>query len=845
MSTPVIRAPARSHRLGASLLPLVALALLGPVRLANAQTFTGTSPVRPLAIPGAAVPPPVGAAPVAPARTEAVPPSGTDAAQPGTTPHAITSPRGDRLLRLPASASGWRIAGEAGELSWPLYLTPDESRVATRFRLTYRTDISALPDGSSVVLSVNGAALGSVGGQAARPRGAVFDVPPGLLQPGFNAVTLRSKQHHRVDCSLPATYELWTELDPGGTGLVVAAESAGSILALTDLQGLPVRPDGALAIRIVVEGRLQPKDVERAMRAAAALAVASRTLHPVVDFGPPSVEEAINLIVGRDAAVEGARAKLAPARALAPGLAISPASPERAATLIVSGVSDQDVEAAISALARRPALSGSPAGRQQVGLSYGPKAAGGEIIPFTAFGLGPISFEGRRLTVQIPLALPADFLPADYDQVALNLTGEYGAGLGPAAEILVRVNDRDAASWPMAKAAGASVVGQPIGLPLSLFRPGPNRIEITALLPGTDEGTACPGERGGRGRGHFTLSEQSSLRVPALARIGRSPELATAAAGGFSHGQARTLRLIVPQPDRESLAAAATLAAKFATTQGRVPDIALSRDGRMVASGDTLVVAPAQVLDRGMLEIVGADGTAMQSAWRARVDEVARSRSEPLTTGSAGERRRGGPSACSGETLRPGRPAPGSRPIAGTQPEIVDEPRPEDPERGRETGWSTRLLGLGQRLETLVRGPLDRAEGLLRARAPHRVAPEADDIAMFAQGRSDGGQFFVMTAPSALDLKFAAECLVSPQAWSEMAGRAVLIRATDGAIRSVAADDLAYVQTQAPTLRNVRLIAAGLLSLNPGSFVVLALLLAAALTLATRALVRNVGRRQA
>ncbi|MGT2481192.1 cellulose biosynthesis cyclic di-GMP-binding regulatory protein BcsB [Methylobacterium oryzae CBMB20] len=94
-------------------------------------------------------------------------------------------------------------------------------------------------------------------------------------------------------------------------------------------------------------------------------------------------------------------------------------------------------------------------------------------------------------------------------------------------------------------------------LPLRLLRPGQNRIALRAELPRADD-RACPDEAAVPTERLF-LAATSRLTLPPLARIGRQPELAETVAEAFPYATAgRRPTLVVPNPDRDTMAAAAT-----------------------------------------------------------------------------------------------------------------------------------------------------------------------------------------------------------------------------------------------------------------------------------------------
>ena len=129
---------------------------------------------------------------------------------------------------FPALSTGLRLAGEESSLQWPVYLTETQARERLRLRIGYLAAISVVPDASFLTATINGVAIGR---SEIKAPGAIriieFDIPADLLKPGYNAVAVAGIQRHRVDCSLDATYELWTQIDPAWTGLVAPPGAAG------------------------------------------------------------------------------------------------------------------------------------------------------------------------------------------------------------------------------------------------------------------------------------------------------------------------------------------------------------------------------------------------------------------------------------------------------------------------------------------------------------------------------------------------------------------------------------------------------------------------------------------
>ena len=126
-------------------------------------------------------------------------------------------------------ASAFLLDGEDDVAHFTFHLSGAQAAAGGKLRLAYQNAVSVLPDTSAMDVEVNGK---EAGGFAIRsPNGFLeegLSIPSALLKPGRNVVRLRARQHHRVDCSLDATYELWTRLDPAKTGFVTPKAEAFS-----------------------------------------------------------------------------------------------------------------------------------------------------------------------------------------------------------------------------------------------------------------------------------------------------------------------------------------------------------------------------------------------------------------------------------------------------------------------------------------------------------------------------------------------------------------------------------------------------------------------------------------
>lgn len=756
------------------------VALLLPLQV-EAQSFVGVGPVRSFVLPDSSVP------------STSAEPAGERLAAPKR-----ESGNAPALRPLPVTSAGLRFAGEWSEKLWPISLTIAQATAPATLRLSFLSAISVMPEGSRVTVFLNDVSLGSAPlARADAVASRDFAVPAGVLKAGANALRLRVEQRHRVDCSPAATYELWTVLDPARSGLVLGSPEPG-YGPPADIAAIPPRASGAFAIRLAAGERLSPAMVQRAIKAVQITALASGTLQPVVTIGADGADEpSLVLALGNGASAPAGDARY--------GFAKSPGTP----VFSVPGRSEAELDAALESWDRerqRTAAVGAKAGRQALTLQAGYVVSGfAERVDLRETGFSGVSFAGRRFEHGVDVVMPADFLPADYDRISLNLAGSHAGGLTRDAHVLVTVNGRQAATQRLNGDKAGDLGGSRIFLPLSLMRPGHNRIAIVAEVP-RPEDASCTAPAAPR----LTLLDTTEINLPRVARIGRAPELAALSAGAFPFIQNNVMPVLyVPQPDRQTMGAALTLVARLAVAAGRPLDFSFTVEPPKADAGPVLAVSPASRLDPVMLGELGLDPRVVEAAWR------------PLD----GRKSATAPVALDGERLAgtcrlPSGPAPAK---AGTADPAVA------------AGLSASLPFAGLWTSPIEPGTV-----------PADQAVASGALALLGQGyrSADAAHTWtVVSAPDAPTLAAAAECIVHPAQWSRLAGRVAALKGEEVVIVAAGADQR-FVETQTFSLPNKRLVLAGWLSLKPLAYVGVALALVLVLAFATLGLVLNTGRRQ-
>ena len=813
-----------------------------------------------------------------PAKAAAAPPPAPVVPQPQAPRPAIA---GAMLRHLTNNIQGYRLAGEIGASEWPIYVTKAQASRRLQFRVGYLAAVSVMPEASALTLTINDQTIGDTPIRAVQEvETIVFDIPPGVMRPGFNSVRISTSQRHRVDCSLEATYELWTQIDPTETGLVLPEDDAG-VASLADLGALPPDEQGALPIRAVLGANARAFEIERMLRAAQAISLAGRFEQPVVDAGPAAAGRyGVNLFVGASAELAG-RVDLSRVGLIdEPRAFVLPATSGRRASIIVTGATSAQVDEAIRRLLVSPAPKGSPQGLRAAAAFPGYRLDGGRRVKLRDLGVASEEFTGHLYRAAFNIVMPPDFYPADYGNAQLRLAGGYAAGLDSNAQIVVKVDERTAVSLNLLKASGEVFRDNPLPLPLGFLKPGLNRIEIEAHVP-TSQDADCDPLAALRAAKRFLFLDETEIELPPIARIARMPDLAVTASGGFPYAGSKVRpKLYMPSLDSDAVGAAATIVAHFAIAAGRPIDFEIVDTPPGEGQGPTLAVAPLDSFDAALLQRLDMPADMLREAWGLHLTADRRKASEKRLSQleiAARNRfvlQRNFPMACYAPRMMLDKtitaqamPATTIAAPAG-EPERVDF-APVGSVRGRaERGegeqdlleaWRDDLrregrwgYGVVERLRVAgawsAARVADAAQWLragFEAEAADRAATQHASLAMSQSITGDTAKdvWTIVTAPNAATLAEAAACLVDPRVSRRVQGSLAMLDMKDAKVLATPADSSRFIVTRPLSFGNLRLIAAGWMSLHPGVYVGLAILVAALFAASTRWLTRNVGRR--
>lgn len=789
------------RRLGLTLLLTGALspaAFAGSFRLLPEAETPPVAPAAPaLAIPTAAASTPSASTPsastlVVPAAPEK-PAVSLLPAMPQAPAKAAVSAAPSNLVPFEQGANRLELTGEDDTTILSFYASAEQVAAGGSLQIAYRNAVSVLPDTGTVEVGVNGRPAGSFAIRS--PNGLKLETLPlsaGSLRIGRNEVSLRARQRHRVDCSIDATYELWTRLDPALSGFLAGAPARFS--ALDELMGLGRNAAGVTDIRLVVARGASAAALSESARVVQALALFLNRDDLVVSTGETGGQgSGIDLYVG--AAIdhfqtEEGRRLLSAAPA---GLSLRAGSVPGRAIVLLQGATGAERTANLLSALRGPMRAGLESG--VISGRWG-EVAGEAGSRFTLKEAGYVTapFAGRLARTDFDLRMPADFYPADYDTIDFYLHGATAPGLLPGAKLLVRVNERVVTSLPLRDSNGEQFDRKRVKLPMRAFRPGVNRIDIMAELPVAADGVCAP-QMAAQEKPRFILLDDSTIEIPALARLGRLPDLGALSGSAYPFGDGKPFDVFIDSQEPAAIAGALTTLAH------------LSLAARKPLGADIRFGAPAEEEGRNALVIA----TRAVPATPLPSDGPAKDGDPFASLGAAA------PDAMTTATVS----AAPATPVADTQ-ELLQAFQESTAVDQSQTGWTTQA-------QTQVVSLLSRFRHWLNYEDASAADASAETGALLtvSQSLSPSGlsNWTTLRAASAGELEKGVALLSKPGVWPRLEGGRAVIQSGDGVLVSRAAVDRVITAFPDSSFGNLRRLAAAWFSDNFQIYVVLVLVL--------------------
>ena len=457
------------------------------------------------------------------------------------------------------------LRGELASDERAVFLTQAEALRANAFRLVYTNAVSNLPEGSRILVRINDQTVGEARldstNAAAR---AVIPIPLGVMTAGYNAVRLVAQQRHRVDCSVNATYELWSEVNLAESGLI-GLPAAAAIRRFADLPALAASGAEQTPIRLLIGEAPDTLTIDRAMRAANALVLAAGIQRPRIELGHEAGEGlGIDLIVGGEAPSDSVQLESDL------GLFYAADASGGRTTLTIRQVPGADIETTLRRMldkAREIVPTGSNAGRRALANTLGRRATSGSSFSFAELGVESRVFDGRLQQSAFGFSLPADFFAAPYGSATLILDSAFLGEAGPGKQISIRVNDQLAAVVPIHQRGTAEFDQRRVELPMQMFKPGYNAVSVDAALMPADR--ACDATVANPAPSRLTINGSSRISFGHLARVSVLPNLSATLTRGYPYAeQAEPAAVAVSGSDPRYLSAAMTWLGQITASSG-------------------------------------------------------------------------------------------------------------------------------------------------------------------------------------------------------------------------------------------------------------------------------------
>ena len=706
---------------------------------------------------------------------------------------STTAGRDVSLMAFEQSKSALLFEGEDDVINLTFVLDAANVADGGELVLAYRNAVSVMPENSLVSVMVNGTPVGDFPVRSPSEYDAqTIAVPPSALRVGVNEVQMRAVQRHRVDCSMAATYELWTEFDEQASGF--RSRSASSVTDFSSLRTVGRNVSGLTDLRLILPQGSGQVALNRASPMIQTLALAlARDDISVTVADTPGTGPGIDVLVAAD----DDQFSLAAIHSETPyGLSIgSGADPLRRRVVLRSATSGEIPGLLLNAV-QGPLKTTFDSGirAQRKGEI---RVEASSVYTLADAGYASAPFSGRLFRTGFDMIMPAEFYPAEYATLDLALHAATSPGLKPTSQLLVRVNDQIVKSLPMRDTGGEVFSGRKLELPLRAFRPGRNQIELLAEVERSSDDACVFAERDDTVP-RFILLDTTEIRVPELARVARLPELSSLSGSAYPYAGANGVNVQVLQSDAASISAALTIIAKMSVS-AQTPLLTEINFGppEAGASGNALVIASKRAADQ--LARLGSGG--MPAAPEAIVFAQGFDSTDPIVTAAIN---------------LPGAAVPMA--VASDPAALLDAFRQTTRNQGVSKTFSD---GLSEKFDDIYQSFSKWLN--YQGASEQAVAVEPRRKAVLTQRPNVSGDGVVtwLTAETSFDMTEVSQMLSRPAVWNRMEGESVVFDLDADSIRTTQPQSYFAHELSDYGLGNLRRIAAAWLSDHFRIYVVL------------------------
>lgn len=748
------------------------------------------------------------------------------------------------IQRLPTDARQLRFEGEVARRDLPVYLRKEQIVEQASLRLRFMNSIAVMPEASRMKVLVNDRLIGELALDAANDAGNVdLPIPPGLLEVGYNAISFQVQQRHRVDCSIEAANELWTQVDPAVTGIMVGSIN-DTVSQFEDLNALPANEDGTVAITVVLPQAGDNATIDQALRAAQALAIRAGLLKPKIAFTRDVTTAApgIHLFVGTNAELRNRGVELV---AFGDSAFTISGQTSGAARVAIGGATPNEIDQNIFRMVvEKPAKGdvGSVAGQRAVKQMRGFKVTSEKEISFNDAGIFSEEFSGRVYRAQMNIVMPPDFYPADNGKATLFLDASYVAGLATTNEALVRINNKVAGATRLRRSGGEDFNRRPIEMTLKALQPGFNTVTLE-VRTATEDDKDCNPLSLIEPQKRLSVQNSTSFALPQLSRINHLPNLGATASTGFPFTeQKRPVALYIPKPDLPMLGAAGTILARQAIAAGRPFDTRLAQKAPDASHASALIVGAIGDLPADLVTYFGIKNDMLPSTWqKSSAAKPANAKDTPA------------PAPAQPAAFRFGAPTlavpePNAMPVVATDPaeanaETSDKDKIRWGKKVDERTFEERARqGLISFLSRNIGYTADQLSFLNGDKSA--VTATRNTKLVFAQQQSKAGgnaSWLLVTGPDAATIVSETTGLISQSSWNQLSGRMVGYDPAEADLTHWPDGQHYHYELRDWSFSNITLFAAGWLSNHIQYYVLVIIMMCGIFGVFTRKLLNRIG----
>ncbi|HRJ68975.1 MAG TPA: cellulose biosynthesis cyclic di-GMP-binding regulatory protein BcsB [Beijerinckiaceae bacterium] len=754
------------------------------------------------------------------------------------------------LQRFPANGRQLRFENEVGWLDLPFYVRPAQIEDSARLRLRYVNSVAVMPEASRLIVYVNDQPIAETNIEASsEPATVDVPIPAGVFEAGYNSVRISVQQRHRVDCTIQATNELWTQIDPVASGIAFTTTN-DQLTRTEDLLGLPVDEDGATPIFVNIASGADAAIMDRSLRAAQALAVRLDLRRPRIAFSRELTKApGIQIIVGTIAELRSRGIEINPLGDSGVQVAGRMAETVR---VTISGASAADVDESIDRLAaEKPADGerGTRAGLRALAAARGFPLNSEGAVSLRDIGFASQDFGGRVFRSQFNIVLPSDFYPADNGKATLMLNAGYAAGLLTTNEVRVHVNGKIVGARRLKKSYGESMRQRALEMSLKTLQPGFNSIMIEIHSEAESDRDCNPLSLLESSK-RLVVSDQTAFTIPRIARVAHLPSMSATAATGFPLADTKEpLLLYMPKADFASLGAAGTLLARAAVAAGKPIATQISLTAPEKSGGNALIVGTAADTPAEIARWFGLPKEGLPASWIKRAAP------------RAGEARREGAAQPGVAPSERNAPAKGPRAALDSDEDLTTATAASDAKGGKapsapdlldqmedsisqDSILAGFLRGLANALQRNIGYSADQLSFLNGGREPFAVSQNARLLVAQAPAPgANGGTWLLLMAQDSATLARDTAMLVAPTVWNQLGGRVSTLDTKDAEVSVWQTNSNYYYRLDDKSLPNITLFAAGWLSNNILYYVLVILTICGMFGIVSRLVLNRIGTR--